>query len=74
MVAGPWYHPCDCRVLSRLRGISVPYPLVERGHTMTSAFLGAAWVLKGVLRYIVWPVLLIATLGPIGLLVWLFIH
>lgn len=31
-------------------------------------------ILFGVVRYIVWPLLLIMVLGPFGLLVWLFIH
>lgn len=27
-----------------------------------------------ILRYVVWPLLLLSVLGPLGLFIWLFIH
>lgn len=28
----------------------------------------------GILRYVVWPLFLFTVFGPLGLLVWIFIH
>lgn len=39
-----------------------------------SIFLGGLWVFLAVLRYVVWPIVLISLFGPFGLIIWLFIH
>lgn len=41
---------------------------------MLSAFYGGLYLFLAFVRYIVWPLILIGTLGPFGLIVWLFIH
>lgn len=37
-------------------------------------FLAGLWLFGGIVRYIVWPLVLLALFGPLGLIVWLFIH
>ena len=31
-------------------------------------------IIVGLIRYILWPLTLLALLGPFGLVVWMFIH
>lgn len=37
-------------------------------------FLAALWLFIGICRYVVWPIVLVSLLGPVGLLIWLFVH